>query len=256
MITHNGTHRSLSLSGGGKEGEERRGEGGREKGLKSQLGPNTGWRAERVPYQVDSTDDFRNNVQISHLFQQNIWKGVPGNVALLICKKSVLNFIIITTTMFMWFNGRVLYDICVWAGRLVADVLILLQPPHWLAPLSTQILCSRWEINRCWSRSSISLSRLTNLSFHLSSFLSPSYTSVAILIITFRSEIVLCFSLYGNVEQKNHGGDGDDEIWPTIGSRFVVNNSSESKQLSRAAPDCVDTNSRYTANTGETLEKK
>ena len=49
---------------------------------------------------------------------------------------------------------------------------------------------------------------------------------------------------------------GDDEIWPTIGSRFVVNNSSGSKQLSRAAPDCVDTNSRYTANTGETLEKK
>ena len=47
-----------------------------------------------------------------------------------------------TIPLSMWFNVRVLHDICVWAeGTLVADVLIVLrQPPHSLRFPSRQIL--------------------------------------------------------------------------------------------------------------------
>ena len=163
-----------------------------------------------------------------------------------------------TIPLSMWFNVRVLHDICVWAeGTLVADVLIVLrQPPHSLRFPSRQILfmgaekyTSPEEGNTkvwptcpaCWSPVLVSHG-------------SPTSASICHLLLSqekhhhhpWRDHSPFKL-LQENPEWMKYGGRKsrywmmkkygwkNPEIQLTIGSRFAVNNSSESKQLSPAA---------------------
>ena len=163
-----------------------------------------------------------------------------------------------TIPLSMWFNVRVLHDICVWAeGTLVADVLIVLrQPPHSLRFPSRQILfmgaekyTSPEEGNTkvwptcpaCWSPVLVSHG-------------SPTSASICHLLLSqekhhhhpWRDHSPFKL-LQENPEWMKYGGRKsrywmmkkygwkNPEIQWTIGSRFAVNNSSESKQLSPAA---------------------
>ena len=166
-----------------------------------------------------------------------------------------------TIPLSMWFNVRVLHDICVWAeGTLVADVLIVLrQPPHSLRFPSRQILfmgaekyTSPEEGNTkvwptcpaCWSPVLVSHGSPTSASIcHLWPPPLPREAPPSSLEGSFSFQAVAREPRMDEIWWKKIQILNNEEIWFeknleiqwTIGSRFAVNNSSESKQLSPAA---------------------